>query len=274
MNIEQFTQIIPSSERNLKRLMYLLKDTNSIPRIAVFGKYNHGKSTLLNAIVGHNKFKTADKRETICNEDYEHNHVIWVDTPGLDADIHGEDDAAAMKGAFEVADFIFLVHQVTAGELDKYEMNVFQQLAKQDKNYRKKMFLILTQIDQKTPEDLSLVQTTIAQQLKNSIDLQDLNVISVSATRYLKGIQESKLIFCEKSGMNSIFSLIETLKKDITSLRANEINRLKSKLFVELDQAKKQVTEDLYEYQYRLSSQYKCYQQDIAHLVSAVSARR
>ncbi|MEF1208027.1 hypothetical protein QTN99_20900, partial [Photobacterium damselae] len=126
--------------------------------------------------------------------------------PGLDADIHGEDDAAAMKGAFEVADFIFLVHQVTAGELDKYEMNVFQQLAKQDKNYRKKMFLILTQIDQKTPEDLSLVQTTIAQQLKNSIDLQDLNVISVSATRYLKGIQESKFIFCEKSGMNSIFS--------------------------------------------------------------------
>ncbi|HIF9207236.1 TPA: GTPase [Photobacterium damselae] len=274
MNIEQFTRIIPSSERNLKRLMYLLSDKKSLPRIAVFGKYNHGKSTLLNAIVGHNKFKTADKRETICNEDYEHNHVIWVDTPGLDADIHGEDDAAAMKGAFEVADFIFLVHQVTAGELDKYEMNVFQQLAKQDKNYRKKMFLILTQIDQKTPEDLSLVQTTIAQQLKNSIDLQDLNVISVSATRYLKGIQESKLIFCEKSGMNSIFSLIETLKKDITSLRANEINRLKSKLFVELDQAKKQVTEDLYEYQYRLSSQYKYYQQDIAHLVSAVSARR
>ncbi|PSV15157.1 hypothetical protein C0W59_11805 [Photobacterium kishitanii] len=274
MNIEQFTRIIPSSERNLKRLMYLLSDKKSLPRIAVFGKYNHGKSTLLNAIVGHNKFKTADKRETICNEDYEHNHVIWVDTPGLDADVQGEDDTAAMKGVFEVADFIFLVHQVTAGELDKYEMNVFQQLAKQDKNYRKKMFLILTQIDQKTPQDLSLVQTTIAQQLKNSMDLQGLNVISVSATRYLKGIQESKPIFCEKSGMNAIFSLTETLKKDITSLRANEIHRLKSKLLVELDQAKKQVTEDLSEYQYRLSSQYKHYQQDIAQLVSAVSARR
>ncbi|HIF9164002.1 TPA: GTPase [Photobacterium damselae] len=273
MNIEQFTQIIPSSERNLKRLMYLLKDTNSLPRIAVFGKYNHGKSTLLNAIVGHNKFKTADKRETICNEDYEHDNVIWVDTPGLDADVHGEDDAAAMKGAFEVADFIFLVHQVTAGELDKYEMNVFQQLAKQDKNYRKKMFLILTQIDQKTPEDLAIIQQTIIHQLKNSMDLQELNVISVSATRYLKGIYESKPIFCERSGMADIFSRIEILKKEIVALRKNEILRLKSKLIVELDQAKKQVMEDLSEYKYRLNSQYKYFQQDIAQLISDVSAR-
>jgi GTPase Era involved in 16S rRNA processing len=51
------------------------------PRIAVFGKFNHGKSTLLNTLTGEDIFKVADIRETTKISEHLHNGIIWVDIP-------------------------------------------------------------------------------------------------------------------------------------------------------------------------------------------------
>ena len=243
-NIEKLKELLPMNEQNINRLKYL-KNSKSKPRIAVFGKYNHGKSTLLNALVGEEIFKAADKRETLVNKEFEQEQVIWVDTPGLDADVHGGDDKAAMKGAFEVADYLFLVHQAQAGELDKYEIKVFQQLAHQDKNYSSKMFLILTQIDQKTLEDVITVEQKIRQQLSGYFDLQKLKIISVSAQRYHRGVTENEPAFCEKSGMKTLFSLTDTLIKYIDERRIKEVKRLKSKILVDLNAEKEGLDKEL-----------------------------
>jgi small GTP-binding protein len=232
MDKHKLLQFLPTDEQNINRLLYL-KDNAAKPRIAVFGKYNHGKSTLLNALVGDSMFKAADKRETTENKELEQEHVIWIDTPGLDADVHKQDDKAAIKGAFEMADYLFLVHQAQAGELDKYEMQIFQQLARQDKNYNRKMFLVLTQIDQKSTEEVSVIETKIRQQLLGCFDLRDLKIISVSAHRYNRGIKEDKAIFCEKSGINTLFDLTDTLVSKIDELRKKEMKRLKSTLLLD-----------------------------------------
>ena len=56
-----------------------LKNRSKELQVAVYGKYNHGKSSLLNALIKHqNKFKVADKRETVKIESFldENNHIF------------------------------------------------------------------------------------------------------------------------------------------------------------------------------------------------------
>lgn len=51
------------------------------------GRMNHGKSSLLNSILGREAFRVADVRETRVNqEELYKDDVFLVDTPGLDAD--------------------------------------------------------------------------------------------------------------------------------------------------------------------------------------------
>ncbi len=227
INYRELIELIPSSKENLGRLQYLEKEANDV-RIAVFGKYNHGKSTLLNALIGHDQFKTADKRETTINSEFKKNGIIWIDTPGLDADIRGEDDAKAREGAFKMADFLFLVHNVKTGELDKYEKKLYQDLMRQDRNYKNKMFLILTQIDQLSADDLDQVQNKITNQMP------DLTIIPVSAVRYIKGRDENMEKFISLSGIKNLFDLVDYLSDKFEEFRRKEIIRLRNKAKIEL----------------------------------------
>lgn len=220
--------LLPSEKRNLKRLDYLVNEATT-PKIAVLGKYNHGKSSLLNAIIGEEIFSVADKRETITNKTVSFEGIDWVDTPGLDADTKGEDDKKARNAAYQIADVLFLVHNVAAGELDKYELEVYRQLMKQDKNYRKKLYLVLTQIDQLPAIEREKVIVTIKAQLP------ELTIIPVSSLRYVKGLAKDKSAFIEQSGLPDLISQIEIIKNDIVELRKKEIRRLKGKALLELE---------------------------------------
>lgn len=223
IDIKKFCEAIPESEQDIKRFKFLTEDANDI-RIAVFGKYNHGKSTLLNAIIGEEVFKTSDKRQTIKNQTHQHGNIIWVDTPGLDADVTESDDREAKDGAFTTADALFLVHNINSGELDKYEIKYYQDLIKQKNNYKKKLFLILTQIDQVSTEQLNVIVSVIEKQLP------ELTMLTVSATRYNKGVRENKPALVANSGMKEIFQLLGKFTHEIRELRTYEKNDLTQKL--------------------------------------------
>ncbi len=250
MNIKGLTKILPGSKQNINRLDFISNHSDSI-RIAVFGKYNHGKSTFLNAMVNSEVFKASDKRETTKNKEYLHDGVIWIDTPGLDADATGKDDREAMQGAFELADFIFLVHRVDAGELDRSEMTLYRQLMKQDSSYKNKLFLILTCIDQ--VEDL-IADKTIEIIRKQLVDLKS---FPVSAVRYQKGVAGNKLIMIEKSGINTVFSQIGLLNDHISGFRKKEIKRLKNKLKHELLDLNKSIDLEVVTVKYEMNREKK-----------------
>lgn len=266
IDIGRFKKVVPTSEKNLSRLVFLTEQAQDV-RVAVFGKYNHGKSTLLNAIIGQEIFKAADRRETTEVREYKHEDIIWVDTPGLDADVHGEDDRRAREGAFKVSDFLFLVHSVKTGELDKYEARLYRDLMKQDKNYQKKMFLILTQIDQLEKVDLERVIGRIKEQF------HDLKVIPVSATRYMRGISENKPVFVEKSGMAQLFDLIKELDGNIEALRSHERKRLIDKVKLELEEKRKEAEKSLEDLHYRITKQYKNFNADLTDYINSVQSR-
>lgn len=227
IEIEKYVKYMPSIAPSLERFNNLHKSSKT--RIAVFGKYNHGKSSLLNALVGEDIFKVADKRETTEVKEHESSDVIWIDTPGLDADTAGEDDRLAIKSAMELADFILLVHRADTGELDKYERDFYNSWIARDSSYRNKLYLTLTAIDQlSTEEGLEEVYNAIQEQF------QDLTIIPVSATCYDKGSKEGKQKLVELSGMDKLFGLVASLQESLGSLRKKEGERLLRKARLEL----------------------------------------
>ena len=225
IDTQKFIKLIPNQdiEVKIKRLKFLKEEAKEV-RIAVFGKYNHGKSTLLNALVGQEIFKAADKRETIKNTEYKYNNIIWIDTPGLDADIQSKDDEKAMEGAFKLADVILLVHSMKAGELDKNEMLLYQRLISKDTHYAEKLFLILTQADQLVDSEYRQVLNKINLQLNN------VDIFPVSAVRYLKGITAKQEQFIKMSAMQPLLEKIEKIKGKIYEIRKNEITELSTYL--------------------------------------------
>lgn len=242
-DVRRFVAIVPTSEPDLRRLNYMHRAGEAPPRIAVLGKYNHGKSALLNALVGTDHFKVADKRQTLAISEYEHEGVVWVDTPGLDADPTESDDREARKAAFEIADFLFLVHQVTAGELDKYEISAFMQLANQDRNYREKMALVLTKIDDTDPDEVSKVTNECRAQLQKNLELRELDVMAVSAVRY----QDSDLRVRARSRMDDLFARVERLKADTAPRRSREWSRLTDRVLIELREKQSDIQGELRE---------------------------
>lgn len=216
-------------QRSLSRLDEIVSSDEK-PRIAVFGKYNHGKSTLLNAILGYEAFKSSDKRETIENLSIEHNEVMWIDTPGLDAGAYGENDAAALNSVFEMADYVLLVHQVSVGALDRYELDIFNRLAMRAAYSSKKMCLVLTQIDQKTEYELKTVAEKIQQQVLLESAFQNITIIPISSAQYLKGMEENNPMLCKKSGFSTLWDEIEKIKMNISKAREDEKFELMKKL--------------------------------------------
>ena len=95
--------ILNQYKKNLSQII----DDKRYVKIAVAGRMNHGKSSLLNSLIGDNIFKVQDIRETTANSRYElFEDVLLVDTLGLDANIN--DDAIA-NVAYESSNIILFV---------------------------------------------------------------------------------------------------------------------------------------------------------------------
>lgn len=243
--IRYLSKLLPDSEVNFRRLKQLLiGDEKS--KIAVFGKFNHGKSTLLNTLLGYEHFSIADKRETIVVSEIEHDGKIWIDTPGLDADTSGGDDKLATDAVLEKADIICLVHNVKAGELDKSEMETYQRLMAFGDNYKSKFILVLTQIDQVAPDDLERVKSKIVGQIPN------LFLNCVSATRYQRGINESKNGLITASGILPLLKSLESAEKNVQLLRKKEAKNLIKKIKDELNNESFKIESKLADTQYYL----------------------
>lgn len=63
---------------------------SSKPKIMVYGIYNSGKSTLINALLRENRAEMADRPKTDRITEYDHGNYILIDSPGVDAPIAHE----------------------------------------------------------------------------------------------------------------------------------------------------------------------------------------
>lgn len=224
---EVLTKAIPGQAANLERLGLLMSSAD-LPKVAVYGKYNHGKSSLLNALVGEDQFNVADKRETLNVSEFECDGIVWIDTPGLDAAPGGEDDRKAHEAARLKADILCLVHSADAGELDRSELDLFKSLIRQDNNYRQKILLVLTNIDRKEVEEVEQILSVIRQ------DFPDLTILKTAAKDYNRWVKEGKKALVKRSGVSELKHFLEQLKAGVDELRRKEALRLIRNARVEL----------------------------------------
>lgn len=243
--IRDVTSVLPGRADDMTRLVTLTESGETI--VTVIGKYNHGKSRLLNELIGRDIFAVADRRETVRLADNVHDGVRWLDAPGLDADVGTEDDRHAFHAAWMKSDIRLFVHAAKEGELDARELALLDELhADGDRTQRATLF-VLSQIDQLADDlELQKVSNTIAAQLPG------IALHAVSAVRHRKGAAEGKKLMLEKSGMPSLRVLLDTALARVPQARVHETALLFGEIRAELDAlvaAQKKSLDDLRELQ-------------------------
>lgn len=241
MNIQTLDQavndillVIPNQAHVLARLKKLLSGQNE-PTITVIGKYNHGKSRLLNELIGTDIFSVADKRETIQLAEHFHHQIRWLDAPGLDADVAAVDDDYAFEAVWTQADIRLFVHSVREGELDAAENKLLKQLIEDVQYSQRQTLLVLTQIDQ-------MPDQTVLEQIKTSIAKQipEINALPVSATRHCQGIEQSKNLLVEKSGILPLREALERAIAQVPVARQHEKKTLFFAISEQLNQLQRE----------------------------------
>ncbi|BBU32928.1 hypothetical protein BTHE68_66620 (plasmid) [Burkholderia sp. THE68] len=211
----EIVAVLPARADDMARLAILLAQGE--PIVTVIGKYNHGKSRLLNELIGQDAFAVADRRETVTLSDSVHRGVRWLDAPGLDADVGTEDDRHALHAAWLHADIRLFVHAAKEGELDAKELALLAELYADDARSKRQTLFVLSQVDQ-------LADDAELRKVRNAIDAQWPGVAlnEVSSTRYRKGRDEGKALMLEKSGMPSLRAEIDAALARVPQARTHE----------------------------------------------------
>ncbi|WP_374488976.1 GTPase [Zoogloea sp.] len=251
IDFSRLAQQLPGMQGDIQRLQTLCRGSAELPVVMVLGKYNHGKSSLLNALVGQpDRFGVADCRKTTEVEHCDAGGVRWVDTPGLDADVAGTDDTLALTAARARADVRLLVHSLQEGELDQAELTLAHKLLEEERQTGRALLVVLTQRDQMS--DASVV-AAIREQLP-----QTRMVAEVSANSYVRGIAENKPALKAFSGFEAFRTVMAELLGGIQSRKAREKQALLQRLDAGLakleTEARKTLVSLQEDYQHQLAS--------------------
>ncbi|RRD91528.1 GTPase [Conchiformibius steedae] len=168
--------------------------------IMVYGVYNAGKSTLINALLGQEQAEIDDVPKTDSVTAYRWGQYDILDTPGVDAPIeHQKITDGEMLKADAV---IFVVNPVGAAE-EKNTLSKLLELVQA----RKQVFLVFNEKQTLEMEDFQRLKDQTQQRLQdlaaakglNNV-LKDIPIVRVNAKSAFKGKTENKSNLLEKSG--------------------------------------------------------------------------
>lgn len=219
---------LPGRAHDLARLG-LLAAPGRAPVVSVIGKYNHGKSRLLNELMGRPAFSVADRRETLVPSAQLHAGVCWLDAPGLDADVDAADDDHALQAAWLKSDIRLFVHAAKEGELDAGERRLLAALRCDAQRSQRQTLLVLTQVDQ-------LVDEAQQQKVMQAIALQTeaMPLHAVSSTRYRQGVEAGKRLLLERSGIPALQLALKRAVDGVPAARRHEAGLLFNEIQAEL----------------------------------------
>lgn len=169
-----------------------------IPRIVCTGIYNAGKSTLLNALTGTERFPTGDVPTTKALAEAELDGAVYIDTPGLNAT---EEDDMETQDAYETADFILFVSSAVSGGISQAEAAWLRTLRERytQESLRQRLIFVLTKCGQVDREQLPEIVERFRQDLENTVGFGA--VIPVDSVTYQKGAAEGKALLVDHSGI-------------------------------------------------------------------------
>ena len=173
------------------------------PRIMVYGLYNAGKSTLINAMTGRAQAPMGDCPTTLAIIPYAWRGYTLLDTPGIDAPVHHE---AQARAEIERSDVVLFVVAM-GGAVD--EAKTWQELVEIVRRGRRVMLIVNNRqgLSPDSQEFLSITDTlrTHLQTAGHTAGLGDIlkevPIYLVNARSALKGCLENKPALLEHSGI-------------------------------------------------------------------------
>lgn len=210
------------------KTMFEDKRQKADAHIMVYGVYNAGKSTLINALLGREAAEIDDVPKTDSVSAYRWGRYDILDTPGVDAPI--EHQKITDEEMLKADAVIFVVNPVGAAE----ELATLSKLLELVKA-RKQVFLVFNEKQTLEIEDFfklkdqtqARLQALAVQQGLGEV-LQEIPIMRVNAKSAFKGKTENKKALLEKSGFPEFE---KRLTEFLQSISLNQIyGRLKASL--------------------------------------------
>lgn len=165
--------------------------------IMVYGVYNAGKSTLINALLGQELAAVADVPETAQVQGYRWGDFEVLDTPGIDAPLEHEEITREQLIQSDVV--IFVVNPLGVVEEEK-TLDVLLELVLAGKM----IFLVLNCKNRFDPIDLERIKDELRQRIQLKAGTQQvlnhIPIVEVNARSALKAKQENKQNLLNSSG--------------------------------------------------------------------------
>ena len=165
--------------------------------IMVYGVYNAGKSTLINALLGQELAAVADVPETARVQGYRWGDFEVLDTPGIDAPLEHEEITRDQLIQSDVV--VFVVNPLGVVEEEK-TLDVLLELVLAGKM----IFLVLNCKNRFDPIDLERVKDELRQRIQlkagNQRVLDHIPIVEVNARSALKAKLENKQNLLNSSG--------------------------------------------------------------------------
>lgn len=261
--VKRLKTLAPHRSAELERLVELTQAPR--PAVAVLGQYNHGKSSLLNALIGKDCFSVSDHRETLQTSVQVHQGIEWIDTPGLNADVEGRDDRCAMQAACSQSDVRLFVHALDVGELDASELALLRELLDEQSATGRPTLLVVTRITNRSATQRERMLKVIARQVP------DARLIAVSVSSHRRGLAEDRPGFVQLGNLAALQQAIEGAVLEANQVRQHESALIVSTLAHEVKHRLKQAYAQHQHAQDQRQAAYRALAQQCAHLQQRIA---
>ena len=185
------------------------------PTFMIYGTYNSGKSTLLNALFGKEVADMGDMPTTKQIHEHTYDGFTIYDTPGLNA--KSEDDETTLEH-LKTSDVVIFVMSNDGSVEEKY---IYERIGDVVKNKKKILIVVNNKAGLELGgEDDNAVKSKILQNLqkvatqKNIEDISGIQVISTNALSALKAKLNGKKILLERSGFLEVEYILKRLMRE------------------------------------------------------------
>ncbi len=219
-----------SSKHDFSKVQVIFEDKINNPdlKVMVYGVYNAGKSTLINAMAGAKLAEVDDVPMTDVVTEYTCGSYKVIDTPGIDAPLEHEE--VTIKEMLKADAIIFVVNPIGVIEEQK-TLEAMLNLLSEDK----KVFLVFNEKHALSDEDYLILKEQTYQKIQELAPkyglyqvLQDIPICKINAKAALTARLQKSEGFLKSTGYINFESILQEFLGSITDIEIH--NRLEAQL--------------------------------------------